>query len=108
LGESAAEERLNESDNLYRAGQRFGLVFRLTPPAGTECLLIHRSAQDVKRTPLEWLRWLERARLVSEEADTGGMPVRGMEILIAKKGPAPERDRRILVITEAQVNAQPA
>ncbi len=99
----------NEPENLYRAGQRCGLVFRLTPPAGTERLLIHWSAQDVRRTPLEWLHWMELIGLVSEDADAGRRtPVRGMEILVAKKGPAPERDRRILVIPVPHVSARPA
>jgi hypothetical protein len=89
----------NEPENLYRAGQRCGLVFRLTPPAGTERLLIHWSPQDVRRTPLEWLHWVEQAGLVADDNDRGRLPaVRGVEILVARKGPVPERDCRILVI----------
>jgi hypothetical protein len=89
-----------EPQNHFRAGQSCHLVFRLTPPAGTERVLVHWAAKDVRRTPQAWRRWLERAGLGPEEAELGDplVPVRGAEVVRVKKGPTPQGDCRVLVI----------
>jgi hypothetical protein len=89
-----------EPHNLFAAGQRCRLVFRLTPPAGTERVVVHWSARDVRRTPLQWRQWVERAGLGPEEPDGAGRAtlVRGLEVLRVKKGPAPEGHSRTLVM----------
>jgi hypothetical protein len=89
-----------EPQNRFRAGQVCSLIFRLAPPAGTERILIHWSAKGVQRTRQEWREWVERAGLVLEDNDTDDrpMPLRGVEVLRVKKGPAPEGHSRTLVI----------
>jgi serine/threonine protein kinase len=86
--------------NRFRAGQVCSLIFRLAPPAGTERILVHWSAKGVQRTQQEWRQWLERAGLALEDNDTddGPMPLRGVEVLRVKKGPAPEGHSRTLMI----------
>jgi serine/threonine protein kinase len=86
--------------NRFRAGQVCSLIFRLSPPAGTERILIHWSAKGVQRTRQEWRQWVERAGLALEDNDTDDrpMPLRGVEVLRVKKGPAPEGHSRTLVI----------
>jgi len=95
-----------EPENRFRAGQPCTLIFQLTPPDGTERLLIHWSAKDVRRTPLQWRQWLERAGLAGEEVEpeTTGRAVRGAEMVRVQKGPAPEGQRRLLVIPVPHVS----
>jgi hypothetical protein len=92
-------------DNRFRAGQRCSLVFRLTPPAGTERVLIYWSATRVDRDASQWRRWVERAGLGAEyeEAEVAAPPVRGIEMCGVHKGPAPVGDCRMLVIPMAHV-----
>jgi hypothetical protein len=89
-----------EPENHFRAGQRCNLIFRLTPPAGTERVLIHWSAKGVQRTALQWRQWVERAGLTPEDAgpDHAAGSFRGLEVIRVKKGPAPEGNCRVLVI----------
>jgi serine/threonine protein kinase len=94
-----------QPDNRFRAGQRCSLIFRLTPPAGTERVLVLWSAAKVERDALRWRRWVERAGLGPEDGDAGNAapPIRGVEICAVQKGPAPEGDCRMLVIPVAHV-----
>jgi serine/threonine-protein kinase len=96
-----------EPHNHFQAGQRCNLIFRLSPPVGTERILIHWSAQEVQRTPSQWLQWVERTGHTTENPDSGApeVRVRGMDLLRVKKGPAPEGQRRILVIPVPHVVA---
>jgi serine/threonine protein kinase len=89
-----------EPQNRFRAGQVCGLIFRLAPPAGTERILVHWAAKGVQRTRQGWRQWVERAGLAPEGNDTDDRPVplRGVEVLRVKKGPAPEGHSRTLVI----------
>ncbi len=89
-----------EPENRFRAGQRCSLIFRLTPPAGTERILIHWSAKGVRRTPPQWREWVERGGLAPAEGDAGraGGRVRGAELVRVQKGPAAEGQCRVLVI----------
>jgi serine/threonine protein kinase len=94
-----------QPDNRFRAGQRCSLIFRLTPPAGTERVLILWSAAKVERDASRWRRWVERAGISAEDGEAGaGAPaVRGVEMCGVHKGPAPEGDCRMLVIPVAHV-----
>jgi serine/threonine protein kinase len=94
-----------QPDNHFRAGQLCSLIFRLTPPAGTERVLIHWSATEVKRDALGWRRWVERASNGLGDGGAGGegSPVRGVEVCGVRKGSAPEGDCRLLVIPVAHV-----
>jgi hypothetical protein len=88
-----------EPENRFRAGQRCNLIFRLTPPAGTERVLIHWSGQEVRRTCRKWREWVERAGLAPDDAGPSQpVAVRGIERVRVQKGPVPEGDCRILVI----------
>jgi hypothetical protein len=89
-----------EPQNLFRAGQRCHLIFRLTPPAGTERVLIHWSGEEVRRTSLKWREWIERAGLAPKDAEPqiAGPAVRGIEKVRVKKGPVPGGNCRVLVI----------
>jgi serine/threonine protein kinase len=89
-----------EPQNHFRPNQSCHLVFRLTPPAGTERVLVHWSANDVRRTPQAWRRWLERAGLGPEEGEPEAplVPVRGAEVVRVKIDPPPQGDCRVLVI----------
>src|SRR5262249_47950494 len=88
-----------EPDNRFGAGQRCSLILRLTPPAGTERLLIHWSAEEVRRTPLQWREWLERVGLSPGTAPgAGGGGGRGAQGVRVISGRAAEGQRRLLVI----------
>ncbi|HKB36881.1 MAG TPA: protein kinase [Gemmataceae bacterium] len=89
-----------EPENRFGAGQRCSLIFRLTPPAGTERLLIHWSAEEVRRTPMQWREWLERVGLSPGRTEPGNAEgrVRGAEVVRVSIGPAAEGQRRLLVI----------
>jgi hypothetical protein len=92
-----------EPQNHFRAGQRCNLVFRLTPPAGTERILIHWSAKAVQRTFLQWRDWIEHTGIASEDTGVERRPglLRGAELMRVKKGPVPEGHCRVLVIPVA-------
>jgi serine/threonine protein kinase len=92
-----------EPENRFRAGQRCCLVFRLTPPAGTERVLIHWSSSNVRRTASEWCQWVERAGLVPDDSHVQPQ-VRGAELVRVKKTPAPAGTCRVLVIPVPHVN----
>jgi hypothetical protein len=89
-----------EPENLFRAGQSCTVIFQLTPPAGTERLLVHWSAKNVRRTPLQWQEWLERNGPADGEAGAARRArlARGVELVRVQKGPPPEGERRVLVI----------
>jgi serine/threonine protein kinase len=89
-----------EPENLFRARQNCTLIFQLTPPAGTERLLIHSSVKSARRTPLQWQQWLERNGLTHEEAEAANQArlKRGAELVRVQKGATPEGQRRVLVI----------
>jgi hypothetical protein len=88
-----------EPENLFRAGQRCNLIFQLTPPAGTERVLIHWSGQEVRRTCRKWREWVERAGLAPEDAGPSQpVALRGIERLRVQRGPVPEGNCRVLVI----------
>jgi hypothetical protein len=89
-----------EPHTYFQAGQRCSMVFRLTPPVGTERIVIYWSAKPIQRTALQWRQWIERTGLVPEEASSGYGPgiLRGVELMRVKKGPASEGLSRILVI----------
>jgi hypothetical protein len=94
-----------QPDNHFRAGQRCRLLFRLTPPAGTERILVLWSAGKVERDASRWRRWVERAGIGPEDGEAEGAapPVRGVEVCGVFKGPAPGGDCRLLVIPVAHV-----
>jgi len=92
-----------EPENLFKAGQNCRLIFRLTPPAGIERILIHWSAKKVQRKPRQWRQWVERAGLAPEDIKTV-RPVRGVEFIHSEKGPMPEGNCRVLVIPVPHVS----
>jgi hypothetical protein len=93
-----------EPKNDFRAGQSCRLIFRLTPPAGTERVLILWSARNVQRTALQWRQWVERAGLAPPEEPAAPV-VRGAELVQVEKGSRPEGNCRVLVIPVAHVGA---
>jgi hypothetical protein len=95
-----------ERENRFHAGQSCTLIFKLTPPAGTEHLLIHWSAASERRTPLQWQEWLERSGLAGEEAGAANqnMSKRGAELVRVQKGPSPEGQRRVLGVLPASLH----
>jgi hypothetical protein len=89
--------RPTEPYHRFAAGQRHSLLFRLTPPAGTERILILWSRERPTRTLPQWRHWLERVESGAEEGRRPA-PMRGLEVLGSEPHAPPEGNWRALVI----------
>jgi tRNA A-37 threonylcarbamoyl transferase component Bud32 len=89
-----------EPQNHFAAGQRHSLLLQLTPPAGTERILVLWSRKEVRRTPAEWSRRLENAKFGHTGPEEGSQEtrVRGIEVVGSMAGPIPEGNWRAVVI----------
>jgi serine/threonine protein kinase len=95
--------RPTEPQNHFAAGQRHSLLLQLTPPAGTERILVLWSRKEARRTPAQWCRWLENSGIDTGTGDTSNGPgmVRGVQVVDGQAGPPPEGNWRAIVIALA-------
>jgi serine/threonine protein kinase len=89
--------RPTESHHRFAASQRHTLLFRLTPPAGTERILVVWSRQVPKQGLTQWRRWLEQIE-PSLQPDPRPRNIRGLEIMGSESQALPEGNWRALVI----------
>lgn len=92
--------RATALNNRFAASQRHSLIIKLTPPEGTERILILWSRKDVKQTSRQWCQWVETVGLGTTEEDKSDIQrhIRDIEIVGSKAGSPPQGNWRALVI----------
>jgi hypothetical protein len=88
-------------NNYSRASQVQHLLFRLTPPSGTERVLLLWSRNKVVRSPQQWRQWLEGQEWKPSggEQHGGAFTLRGVEILGVNTPQPDEGNLRAMVIS---------
>jgi serine/threonine protein kinase len=89
--------RASKPHHHFAAGQRHTLLFRLTPPVGTERILIIWSRDKPRQDLIRWRRWLEQVE-PGEEDTHPERSLRGLEIMGSEPHALPEGNWRALVI----------